>query len=292
MTHSLLKALAARGHEVVVSVREGSAPWVWEGITVTGGSLPTGQFHALPEGDVCIYHSEYHEGSVDGWRGPKVGICHNSRIGVKLGIRNSRPDLLTLNSEIMRRELPFPRQIVVHPPVPDARPLHGDRITVINMEETNKIGPFWELARMMPDVEFLGVKGGYGKQSVARGRPRKNVKVIDPVPSDRMDEVWAQTRVLLVPSATESWSMVASEAMARGIPVIANPLPSLQENLQGVGLWAHRDNPHEWVNRIRFVLGAWDDYSAASMQRAREQKARHDFEVDMWCDAVEELCRR
>lgn len=292
MTHELLKALALRGHEVEVVVREGSAPWVWEGITVTGGSLPRGEFHTLPEGDVCIYHTEFFEGSVEGWVGPKVGICHNARIGVQLGKRNCPPDFLTVNSELMRTEVPYSRQLVVHPPVPELNPLSGDRVTVINMEETNKIGPFWELTKLMPDVQFLGVKGGYGKQSVPRGRPRKNVKIIDQMPSDRMDEVWAQTRVLLVPSATESWSMVASEAMAHGIPVIANPLPSLQENLQGVGLWAHRDNPWEWVDRIRFLLGAWDAYSDAALQRAKEQRERHLFEVQMWCEAVEELCRR
>lgn len=289
MTHALLKRLQARGHEVTVVGKENTSGWVWDGIPV----IP----RPLPDGDVLIYHAEFHEDNVEGrpwvdqWRGPKVAVCHNARIGVELGLMNCRPDIAVVNSVVMEGQIRHSRKMVVHPPVPDVVPLSGDRITVINMEESNKIGPFWELTRLMPDLEFLGVKGGYGKQSVPRGRPRKNVKVIDQVPSDRMDEVWAQTRVLLVPSATESWSMVASEAMAHGIPVVANPIPGLRENLDGVGLWAHRDNPYEWVQQLRFLLGAWDDYSAASMQRARDQKERHDFEVQMWCEAVEELCR-
>ena len=290
MTHQLLKALQNRGHDVTVVVREGTAPWVWDGIPVVGGTLPRGEFHSLPAGDVCIYHTEYYEGSVEGWTGPKVAICHNSRMGVQLGKRNCPPDFVTLNSEGMRREVSYSRQVVVHPPVPEIVPLHGARVTVVNMEETSKVGPFWDLVKQMPDVDFLGVKGGYGVQSVPRGRRPKNVKIMDQVPPDRMDEVWAETAILLVPSASESWSMVASEAMAHGIPVVANPLPSLRENLQGVGLWADRDAPWEWVSQIRFLLGSWDAYSAASLVRAREQRERHLFEVGVWCDAVEALC--
>lgn len=293
MTHQMLKALQSRGHDVTVVVREGDAPWEWDGVPVVGGDLPRGEFHPLPPGDVCIYHTEFYEGSVEGWRGPKVGICHNSRIGVQLGKRNCPPDILTVNSDGMRREVPFPRQLVVHPPVPDVDVAHGSRVTVINMEETSKVGPFWELVKLMPDVEFLGVRGGYGKQARPPGRLRRNVRLIDQVPPDQMvEKVWLDTAVLLVPSASESWSMVASEAMSHGVPVIANPLPSLMENLAGVGLWANRDNVWEWVDRIRFLLGAWGEHSAAAVQRAREQRERHLFELDVWCEAVEELCRR
>jgi hypothetical protein len=144
MTHSLLKRLAARGHEVEVVIRDGEAPWSWEGITVTGGSLPRGEWHTLPAADVLIYHAEFYEGSVEEWRGPKVAICHNARIGVQMGIYNVRPQLVTVNSETMLRELKA--ATVVHPPVP--RPAvrrHGGRVTIVNMEETSKIGPFWDL---------------------------------------------------------------------------------------------------------------------------------------------------
>lgn len=292
MTHALLKRLAARGHEVEVVVREGDAPWSWEGITVTGGSLPRGEFHTLPPGDALIYHAEFYEGSVEGWRGPKVAICHNSRMGVQLGLHNCPPNVATVNSETMSRELRFPRKLVVHPPVPKASNVNGARVTIINMEETSKVGPFWDLVRAMPDVEFLGVKGGYGKQASPRGRRPKNVRVLEPVsPADMDEKVWAETRILLVPSATESWSMVASEAMAHGIPVIAHNLPGLRENLDGVGLWADRDQPQQWEQQIRWLLDRWDEHSVVALTRATEQRERHDFEADQWCEVVEGLCR-
>jgi hypothetical protein len=294
MTHSLLKRLQARGHEVTVVVREGDAPWSWEGITVTGGSLPRGEWHTLPDGDVLVYHAEYFVGSVEEWVGPKVAICHNSRIGVEMGLYNCAPELATLNSETMRKQLRYSRSMVVHPPVfVPAEAVHGSRVTVINMEETSKVGPFWELVKLMPDVDFLGVKGGYGKQAVPRGRRPRNVKVIDQVPPSEMAEkVWAETAVLMVPSASESWSMVASEAMSHGIPVIANPLPGLIENLDGAGMWALRDQPWSWVQGIRKILSAWDEFSAVALERAQLQAQRHEAEAEAWCDAVEALCRR
>lgn len=294
MTHSLLKRLASRGHEVTVVVLDGDAPWSWEGITVTGGSLPRGEFHTLPPGDVVIYHAEFYEGSVEQWRGPKVAVCHNARLGVELGLYNVSPGMAVMNCATTAKALRYGAPFVVHPPLTlPAAPVHGSRVTIINMEQTSKIGPFWDLVRLMPDVEFLGVKGGYGKQSRPRGRLPKNVKLIEQVRPDEMaDKVWAETAVLVVPSATESWSMVASEAMSHGIPVIAHPLPGLIENLEGVGMWALRDQPWTWAQGIRTILRSWDEFSAVALERARVQAERHETEAEAWCDAVEELCRR
>lgn len=284
MTHRMLKALQARGHSVEVWTQDMDDPRVWDGVPVRYGGENT------PQGDVCVYHPDW-SNPVEAFAGKRVAICHNSRMAVEIGVYNTRPHLLTLNTEVMRRELRHGRQVVVHPPVelPSVR-RNGSRVTVVNLEESNKVGPFWELVRLMPDIDFLGVKGGYGKQSVPRGRPRGNVTVIDHVPAaDMAEKVWAETRVLLVPSATESWSMAASEAMSHGIPVIANPLPGLIENLQGVGLWADREQPWQWVQQIRTVLASWGDYSRAAVERAEFQAARFDREVAAWCEEVERL---
>jgi hypothetical protein len=281
MTHEMLKRLQARGHEIVVIGQEITNPHVWEGVTVRGGTLP--------DGDVLIYHVDFNE-PVENWRGPKVGICHNSRIAVQVGVRKTRPDLLTVNSETMSSELPYYSKKIVHPPVNvPKRAKQGDSITLINLEETNKVGPFWDVAKLMPHLNFLGVRGGYGKQLIPDYLP-DNAEVINQVPHDQMTaDVWARTKILLVPSATESWSMVASEAMAHGIPVVAHPLPSLRENMQGVGVWAHRDQPKQWVGAIEGILESYEEHSTAVRARAVEQEKRFEREVTEWCEAVERL---
>ena len=83
--------------------------------------------------------------------------------------------------------------------------------------------------------------------------------------------------------------MVASEAMSRGIPVIANPVPGLIENLEGVGVWVDREDPDQWVRAIRWVLGGWSEHSAAALERATEQFDRHEAEATAWCELVEGL---
>lgn len=66
-----------------------------------------------------------------------------------------------------------------------------------------------------------------------------------------MRTVWAQTRILLMPSAFETWGMVGVEAMCSGIPVIAHPTTGLRESLGDAGIFADRNNPAEWVDAIR-----------------------------------------
>lgn len=284
MTHRLLKALVARGHEVVVVGKENTEGWSWDGITV----VP----RPIPDADVLIYHAEFWEDEdfnpwVDKWTGPKVAICHNTRIGVQAGLYNCPPNLAVVNSVTSEKETRFARKLIVHPPVPELSHVSGDRIGVVSLENESKVGPFWELARMMPDLGFVGIRGGYGKQKRPAGRPRANVRVLEQLPPDRMDEFWSQVRVLLVPSATESWSMAASEALAHGIPVIANPLHGLRENLGTVGVWANRDSPWEWEAQIRYVLNAWEEFSTAAHRRAAEQREAHLSEVEAFCLAVE-----
>jgi glycosyltransferase involved in cell wall biosynthesis len=84
--------------------------------------------------------------------------------------------------------------------------------------------------------------------------------------------------------------MSASEAMAHGIPVVANRTPGLWENLQGVAVWADRDQPEAWVEAINLITKSWADHSHASRERALKQQATFDLEVEQWCDVLEKLC--
>jgi glycosyltransferase involved in cell wall biosynthesis len=286
MTHQMLTRLVRRGHEVTVVTKDPVKPYVRDGVRVQSGSVPTG--------DVLVYHVDFPNLALV-WQKPKVGIAHNTRLNVQAGLRSSLPDILTCNSFNSSKELPYHgRKLVVHPPVAvpktPRRNAVRDHVTLINLESTSKVGPFWEVVRALPDQKFLGVRGGYGEQVVPTPLP-PNATVIDQVsPRSMPKKVWDRTSILLVPSAQESWSMVASEAMAHGIPVIANRTNGLWENLRGVALWADRQNPQQWVDSIESVLGAWDEYSSASLERAKKQEATFDLEVEQWCDALEELC--
>jgi glycosyltransferase involved in cell wall biosynthesis len=136
-------------------------------------------------------------------------------------------------------------------------------VTIVNLT-SNKVGPFWRVARLLPDVAFLAVAGGYGPQSIPRRIPR-NVEMLEHVPESLMDElVWSRTALLLAPSRLETWGMTANEALQRGIPVLAHPAAGLVESLGYAALFADRDRPGDWAHAVRRLLSNGPAYRRRS----------------------------
>ncbi len=111
----------------------------------------------------------------------------------------------------------------------------GNRfVTMVNPCAVKGISIFLGLAERMPEVEFAAVPTwGTTAADVAALRRAPNVTVLPPV--DDINEVFAQTRVALVPSIwAEARSRVILEAMARGIPVLASDVGGLKEAKLGV----------------------------------------------------------
>lgn len=121
----------------------------------------------------------------------------------------------------------------------------GNKITLINCNHNKGGHIFAEIARRLPDYEFLGVFGGYGDQIEAH---LPNITYL-PNKTD-MAAVYASTKVLLMPSEFESYGQVGAEAMQCGIPVIAHPCPGVKENLGDAGLFIDRSDIDRWVNCI------------------------------------------
>lgn len=256
MTHGLLKAIQARGHEVLVHALDSPTSHTFDGIQVLGEDRD--EWHI--DADIVLAHAGL------SWQGvehrqrtgtPLALICHNSGDGVRDDLRGARADLVIVNSETMRAELGG--DIVVHPIAPRTVPLRGDRVTAMSLNKLKGGTQFWRLARRMPDVGFLGVRSGYGKQIVHR---LPNVEIIDHVPHDRLDsEVWARTSVFLQLSSSESWGMAAGEALAHGIPIVAHPTPGLREHLGGSAAWVRRDDTDELEVQVRAALARTDTSS-------------------------------
>jgi len=181
--------------------------------------------------------------------------------------------------------------MVLHPPVwpheHATRP--GGAVTLVNLNENKGVHVFEHLAMLFPDVPFLGVKGGYGDQLTAGLTSHTNVQIIEST-SDMRGRVWSRTRVLLVPSLYESYGMVALEAMASGIPVIAHPTPGLREALGPAGIFADRDKMQEWATELRSLVRdpqAWQRASAAAQARSQSLDPTND--LWQWVKAVESL---
>ncbi|TMZ68680.1 glycosyltransferase [Klebsiella pneumoniae] len=159
-------------------------------------------------------------------------------------------------------------------------------MTLINPIPAKGSGVFYELARRMPNVPFLAVEGGYQQSEQVRER-LPNVRW-QPHTGRMRQHVWAHTRVLLMPSAEESYGMCAIEAAASGIPTIAAPTPGLKEALGEAGVFVDVDDIDGWEAALRDITGpGWALASKKALARSAELNPGE--ELNQWVAAVESL---
>lgn len=279
MDHRLLKALQNAGHEVAVRTARDGTFWEYDGIPVHGRK------HRIPA-DVVLCHGDYGQPAREHRRVQPVAVVaigHNCGLRVKAGIHETRPDLTVANSRHMVASLRLNKALVVNPPAPKPREMHGEHVTVLSLNELKGGHQFWRIAHAMPDTRFIAVRSGYGDQIIPDRIPQ-NVEIIDHLPADRLPELWARTRAFLQLSLSESWGMAAAEALACGAHVIAHPTPGLRENLGQAATWVDRDDTPAWVGAIRAPHDPWK-----SIRRAQRNFALSRRQLAAWVDTVSRL---
>lgn len=195
---------------------------------------------------------------------PFVQIMHND--GADSRVEALRGAHLTVcNTNWLCEELEG--DFVLHPIVrpDDHATVPGKHVTLVNLIPEKGAVLFYQLAALNPEVAFMGVMGGYGRQlSNVPG-----VKLVDNTPHMRRD-VWQHTRILLVPSTYESYGMAAIEAMCSGIPVIATDTPGLREATQGAAMLMDTRCPQAWNKALHEVQRDWVKWSDKSYKRAAQ----------------------
>lgn len=292
-THQYLAHAASLGHDVTVLTTFDSngpatyEPYELDGVKVRQRARDEATNELVAAADVIVSHC----GNDEGGRlaalnmKPSVRFAHGSPIkDVGDGV-----DLVIFNSEWLQADTPHAcASIVCRPPVHAERYLTtpGDRITLINLCRIKGGNTFDPITRALPGHRFLGVRGGYGRQIVPN---RPNVEIVGRTGNMRAD-VYARTRILLMPSTRETWGMTGVEAMASGIPVIASPVPGLLESLGDAGIFVGLDDPQGWVDAILRLddPDVWAAASAKALARSAELDPTDD--LDRFVKALEALC--
>jgi glycosyltransferase involved in cell wall biosynthesis len=86
------------------------------------------------------------------------------------------------------------------------------------------------------------------------------------------------TRILIVPSKKESWSLCASEAMASGIPVVCADLPGLHENCGNAAIYCN--TLRDYVNAIGWLSEEITYNKMAEAGKKRIAERNHEQQLD------------
>jgi glycosyltransferase involved in cell wall biosynthesis len=265
MLHSMLKHAVDNGHdcEVLLPISD-LVPYTFEGVKVNRDTFSETR-PKLQEADIVLTHLDRY-GKVNNmcefYRKPMVLIVHNSHKYPGMNGRWDFKKYAIYNSRFTAAAVKYDRpSIIVHPPIntEDYKTKPGKLVTLVNLFEPKGGLVLQEIAREMPDVKFMGVRGGYGKQEVDNSI--RNITYVDNTPD--MKKIYGKSKIVLMPSSYESYGRVAIEALCSGIPVIAHPTPGLRESLDFAGIFADRKNISEWVAAIR-KLEDPAEYKAAS----------------------------
>lgn len=300
MLHAMLRDLVRRGHEALVYGAHLRARHNLDGVRAIPRTSARFLEREVAGADVIVTHLDETRRAIDFARRhglPVVHLLHNDRQVDYHAIKPTDAALVVSNSAWIADTIGpglRPKTIIVRPPVDPAeyRTTPGDRVTLLNLAPA-KGGPlFFELAGMLPNVGFLGVRGAYASQAIPKRVP-PNVELLDNRP-DVVEAVYSRTKLLLVPSSYESFGRVAIEASSSGIPVLAHPTEGLRESLGDAGVFLDRAKPKLWRDAIVELLEDPDRYAelgARGRARADELAEESRRELDVFAEKLEELAR-
>jgi glycosyltransferase involved in cell wall biosynthesis len=156
-----------------------------------------------------------------------------------------------------------PNVISPGPAKPDHKLLKAINISDMVDEMKNISGLINATAEILKDYpEFILEIIGQGKdrlkleaQAVSLGIKDKNLFFLDPVPNKILLEKIASSSFLVVNSRYESFSVVAAEALACGVPVLSTKCGGPEEFIDSEhGLLIETDNQNELLFGIKFMI--------------------------------------
>ena len=283
MLHEIMKQFVKDGYEVDAVATSTEAPVeVMDGVTVYHGA----EYKDIDVTPYDMVVTQFAESFRITPRAQKAGkkiiyIVHNTMQETNKYLHTVKPDLAVFNTEWVKAHHKYNgNSVIVHPPV--YREHHatekGDMITLVNLTPPKGSNMFYNMALRMPRTKFLGVEGGYWKDQ--QKYLRKPNITFQKNTNNMKEDVWARTKVLLMPSVYESYGMVGVEAMASGIPVVACPTPGLKESLSYAGIFPATTSIKDWKRELdKLMLD--DVYYKERSELALKRSAEIDPRVEL-----------
>jgi glycosyltransferase involved in cell wall biosynthesis len=285
----LVVPLARRGHAVDVFV---PSPRFVHELDEPLTIQPLGQYRSNVAYDVILYNSGLPSGTlglVSRAKGRKLMMQHSYQTndpGLRLADMVWYPSQACAKVDRGGRY----RKIVTPPPIdPDRYRTKPGRMVGLSLSSPWKGGDvIANVARSLPQHRFMVVKDGRGN-GVSLFKGLRNVTLVD-----FMDprEFYAQCRVQVFPSKSESYGRVGVEGSISGIPLVASNDPGIREAMGGRGIFLPRTDLTKWVQTVDRLMTDRDAWAAASADvRRRAASIDHAGDQAAFADLVETLAR-
>lgn len=203
------------------------------------------------------------------------------------------------NTEAARKDWKDTKGWVLHPPVgrPETvGPLDGphDALTLTSSLLNKGVRQAMELAQRWPDRRFIIVRSPAHQTHGAEDFEEKaallpNVEVWDRLHPDDMHLLWAQTKVLLVPSLYETYGMSALEAAWHDIPSVHVDTVDVREGIGTAARLLQSHSTDELELAVQDVERDYDRWSDAARTRVEELAVREQGELAAFAQGVARL---
>lgn len=285
--HHFLKFLKSKGHEIKVinpSIEIGQS-YSYEGLNIGGKPSSDALYTWCDIMITQLYATNNATALANKYHKPIVHLLHSNEIASYTSVLNGAPgrNYIVYNSRNVKEILnyKFP-SIICNPPIIESdyntnqNPIFNQYVTLISLNDNKGARVFYELAKRMPDYQFLGVKG-IGSYQIIEHLP--NVTIMEN--TINMKEVYGKTRILLMPSEYESWGRTANEAMINGIPVVCSNADGLKENCSYAGIYVDRNYIDGWERAIRKIDADPFEYDEVG-NRCKERIKDLDFDEQLY----------
>lgn len=132
---------------------------------------------------------------------------------------------------------------------------------------------FIQIHQKYPKTRLLVVGDGSLRQMMEQeARGISNITFLGRQPQEKLQEVYDQIDILLMPSRSEGFGLTALEGMARGCVVVASDVGGLPEIVSKSGIICKSSAPSDYAQNISLFLSdlrGLKMYSSLGMERAR-----------------------
>lgn len=201
-----------------------------------------------------------------------IGWLHSSNLEGLEALKGF-PDLLLSTSEFIKQEaLKYSHCVnsVFYPAFDKLGFIStsGKFLTFINPVKEKGADFILKLAQSLPEEHFICVEGWYKNKEFC-SKMLSNMTYFQP--QFNMDNIWKETRILLVPSnVPEALGRVIVEANLRGIPVIAHNVGGISEAMNGAGILQNSLKIKDWIQSIKIIDNDKNTYKLKAIIAAQK----------------------